>query len=150
MSIFITVVKRITLNEYSFTLFLYYIIFSSFILFFNCCELPTPAFVMGKYINRNNELNKYSAYFKDCSTYLIPSPADFSSDLRASITLWWISAVLSCTLGSAVLPLLSFAPSTSEDFWDNCSWLVNFSCWRAYKINQTKQENIRTYKNMLF
>lgn len=56
-------------------------------------------------------------------------PIDFSSDFSASVVLWCTSAVESVTLDSELLELLCFDPSASEDFWDNWSWLVNFSCY---------------------
>lgn len=63
-------------------------------------------------------------------------PIDFSSDFSASVVLWCTSAVESATLDSELLELLCFDPSASEDFWDNWSWLVNFSCYMT--LNREK------------
>lgn len=56
-------------------------------------------------------------------------PMDFSSDFSASVVLWCTSAVDSVSLDSELLEMVCFDPSASEDFWDNWSWLVNFSCY---------------------
>lgn len=64
-------------------------------------------------------------------------PIDFSSDFSASVVLWCTSAVESVTLDSELLELVCFAPSASEGFWDNWSWLVNFSCYMT--LNREKK-----------
>lgn len=76
-------------------------------------------------------------------------PIDFSSDFSASVVLWCTSAVESVTLDSELLELLCFDPSASEDFWDNWSWLVNFSCYmttnREKKPQTLKEWEKRDY-----
>lgn len=55
------------------------------------------------------------------------SPTGFSSDFSASVALCCTSAAAS-TLQSVPLALADFGNSDSEGFWDNWSWMVNFSC----------------------
>lgn len=59
-------------------------------------------------------------------------PTDFSSDFRVSVALSCTSAVASI-FESVPLALADFDNSDSEDFWDNWSWIVNFSCYKTFK-----------------
>lgn len=57
----------------------------------------------------------------------------FSSDFSASVALCCISVAVSAPFESMLLAHADFANSGSEDFWDNLSWMVNFSCYKTWE-----------------